>query len=107
MGDGDEVDLEHRVDRFHVLLLEQAARHQPGVVDEQVDRRELGGERVGARVGLPAVGQIEAAPAAPRRTPATGSNSSGRRVPASTSCKRPRGERLAERAADATVGAGD
>ena len=37
MGDGDEVDLEHRVDHVHVLLLEQPAGHPPGVVDEHVE----------------------------------------------------------------------
>ena len=41
--DRDQVDLEHRVDLVDVLLLEQAAGHEAGVVDEQVDVRQRRG----------------------------------------------------------------
>ena len=40
MHESDQVDLEHRVDLLGVLLLEQPAGHQAGVVDEQVHRGE-------------------------------------------------------------------
>jgi len=38
--DRDEVHLEHRVDVVEWLLLQQPARHQAGVVDQDVDRRQ-------------------------------------------------------------------
>jgi len=38
----DEVHLEHRVDVVDLLLLEQAAGHQPGVVHEQIQLRQRG-----------------------------------------------------------------
>ena len=57
MRDRDQVDLEHRVDRLHVLLLEQPAGHLAGVVDEQVDVLV---QRVGARVDRLAAGEVHA-----------------------------------------------
>ena len=56
--DRDEVDLEHRVDVLDVLLLQQAAGHPPGVVDEQADRVEVVAERVDARVDRLARGEV-------------------------------------------------
>jgi len=43
MDEPDQIDLEHRVDVVRVLLLEQAAGHEPGVVDEQIERRQRAG----------------------------------------------------------------
>jgi hypothetical protein len=39
--DRDGVHLEHRVHRLDLLLLEQPAGHQAGVVDEHVDSPQL------------------------------------------------------------------
>jgi len=55
VDNGHEIHLEHRVDVAGLLLLEQAAGHQAGVVDEQVYRREA------ARIALDrlARGEVE------------------------------------------------
>jgi len=52
MDQSDQVHLEHLVDLAHVLLLEQAAGHDSGVIDQNVDRRQLparGVDRLSAR----------------------------------------------------------
>ena len=50
VGDRDEVDLEHRVDLVDVLLLEQAARDEAGVVEQQIDPAQIVAELRTARV---------------------------------------------------------
>ena len=52
VGDADEVDLEHRVHQLHVLLLEQSAGDQAGVVEQHVDAPEIIAELIAARVDL-------------------------------------------------------
>ena len=101
VGDRDEVDLEHRVDRVHLLLLEQPAGHLAGVVDEQVDVAQV--ERVDAGVDRLAAGEVHADRAdALDRLEGVGVAHAGEHEP-----HRPGGERLAHGAADAAVGAGD
>ena len=80
----DEVDLEHRVDRVHVLLLEQPAGHLAGVVDEQVDRRARSSAATHASIDS-RLGEVDAHRAHLGARRRCGSNASGSRTPASTS----------------------
>ena len=98
--DADEVDLEHRVHRVHVLLLEQPAGHLAGVVDQEVDRLV---DRRGARVDRLAAREVHADRAdALDRLERVGVAHAGEHE-----LHRAGGERLREGAADAAVGAGD
>jgi len=105
----DEVDLEHRVDLVHVLLLEQAAGELPRVVHEQVERRLVSEAGPAALHGLPR-GQVhDDRPYLPR--------ASWRRLQRLVvveraradehQVERPLGELLGDRATDAAVCAGD
>jgi len=100
-----EIDLEHRVDRLGVLLLEQSAGHEAGVVHEQVDRRQL----AGGRLDRLAAGEVHAhgthlARAAGRRV----ERREALRVAgaAEQQAERPFGQLLRHGAADAAVRAG-
>jgi hypothetical protein len=108
--DRDEVDLEHRVDRGGVLLLEQAADELAGVVDEDVGLGEAGAERGDRLVDRLARGEVEgdgadvgrAARRRRQRLEAVRVADAGEEA-----VQRAGGERLGERAPDAAVGAGD
>ena len=106
VGDRDEVDLEHRVDGLHLLLLEQPAGHLSRVVDEQVDRGQLVAEGVHAGVERLPAREVEPDRADLGRTV---DGLEGVRVAYAREHEpqRANGERFADSAADAAVCACD
>jgi len=105
VDDAHEVHLEHRVDVAGLLLLEQAAGHEAGVVHEQVDRREAGGAVLDGLSGREVELHIAGLASAPG-----GRGGRVRRVAphaAEEQAERAPGELLRNRPADPAARAGD
>jgi len=102
VDDAHEVHLEHRVDVAGLLLLEQAAGHEAGVVHEQVDRREAGGAVLdglsGREVELHIAGLAGGRGGRVRRVTPHAAEEQAERAP---------GELLRDRPADPAARAGD